>query len=90
MTRHPQGKAGVNISRAKYETIRAAILDSVSAAGEIGFKDLPAAVEAGLQEPFDGSIPWYVTTVKLDLEARGLLERIPGSGPQRLKLARPS
>lgn len=88
MTLHPEGKQGVNISRAKYDSIRSAILDTVEAEGQIQFKDLPAAVEARLQQPFDGSLSWYVTTVKLDLEARGLLKRIPGSSPQRLRLAR--
>ncbi len=86
-TLHPQGKQGVNINRAKYEMIRAAIIDVVGEQGEMQFKDLPAAVEGSLQKPFDGSISWYVTTVKLDLEARGQLERVPGSSPQRLRLA---
>ena len=35
---------------------------------------------------FDGSISWYVTTVKLDLEARHVVERIPGTSPQQLRL----
>ena len=30
---------------------------------------------------------WYVTTVKLDLEARGQLKRVPKSRPQRVKLS---
>lgn len=29
---------------------------------------------------------WYVTTVKLDLEARGLIKRLPGKGRQILVL----
>lgn len=37
---------------------------------------LPAAVFEG------ASIGWYTTTVKLDLEARGVVERLPGRGPQ--------
>lgn len=86
LTLHPQGKQGVNISRAKYDVIRAAILEVAGAQGEVAFKDLPAAVETELHEPFDGSLSWYVTTVKLDLEARGLLERVPRSSPQRLRL----
>lgn len=86
-TLHPEGKQGVNISRAKYDTIRAAVLNVVEDQGEILFKHLPTAVEAELEEPFDGSLTWYITTIKLDLEARGLIERVPGSSPQRLRLA---
>ena len=85
-TLHPEGKQGVRISRQKYDAIRQAILSVLAAQGEIRFKDLPAEVEATLQTSFDGSISWYVTTVKLDLDARGLLERVPGSKPQRLHL----
>lgn len=86
LTLHPQGKQGVNISRAKYDTVCEAILQVVGAQGEIQFKDLPAAVEAELHKPFEGSLSWYVTTIKLDLEARGLIERVRGSSPQRLRL----
>jgi len=32
-----------------------------------------------------GSTGWYTTTVKLDLEAKGEIERVPGSTPQRLR-----
>jgi hypothetical protein len=86
VTLHPQGKQGAIISWAKYDTICTAILDVVGARDEILFKDLPAAVEKSLQEPYDGSISWYVTTVDLDLEARGLLERVKGSRPQQIRL----
>lgn len=86
LTLHPDGKQGVNISQAKYDAIRTAMLSAVGTQGEVRFKDLSAAVEANLQTPFEGSISWYVTTVKLDLEARDLLERVPGSRPQRIRL----
>lgn len=86
LTLHPDGKQGVNISRAKYDLIRGAILNVIEQEGEIPFKELPAAVEANLDAPFEGSFNWYVTTIKLDLEARDLIERIPGSRPQRLRL----
>ncbi|MCP5051936.1 MAG: hypothetical protein GY940_32510 [bacterium] len=33
-----------------------------------------------------GEIPWYVVSVKLDLEARGFIVRIPKSSPQRVKI----
>lgn len=87
LTLHPAGKQGVNIDRAKYDLIRQAILDSLAQRGEIPFGELDAAVAASLAAPFDGSIGWYTTTVKLDLEARGLIERVPGRSPQVLRLA---
>ena len=87
MTLHPQGKSGVNISKEKYDLMRQAILESVQAHGQITFTGLTEDVRSKLEGKFEGSINWYVTTVKLDLEARGILERIPKSSPQRLRLA---
>ncbi len=87
MTRHPQvGKQGTRILKAKYDVIRAAILETLRSTGEMTFRELVDAVEAKLAGRFDGSIPWYVTTVKLDLEARGEIERLPKSRPQHLRL----
>jgi hypothetical protein len=86
LTLHPEGKAGVNISKAKYDQIRKAILGAIRAHREISFKELPGEVESRLAGGFEGSIGWYVTTVKLDLEARGEIERVPGKSPQRLRL----
>lgn len=37
---------------------------------------------------FDGSIGWYYTTIKLDLEARREIERIPGSKPQLIRMVK--
>jgi len=87
MTQHPQGKSGVNISKQKYDLIRESILSSLQAHGEMTFKDLTEDVRRRLEGKFDGSITWYVTSVKLDLEARGLIERIPKKTPQRLRIA---
>jgi hypothetical protein len=50
------------------------------------FKELTEEVRGSLEGSFDGSISWYFTTVKLDLEARGVIERIPNKAPQRLRL----
>ena len=38
-TRHPQGKKGVNISKQKYDAMRAAIIDTL-AAGDMAPTDL--------------------------------------------------
>lgn len=85
-TLHPEGKSGVSISKEKYRQVSEAILEVVGEEGEHTFKELVPAVKRTLQDGFEGSISWYVTTVKLDLEARGLLERIPKSRPQRIRL----
>ena len=87
LTLHPEeGKQGVNISRSKYDMIRQAILDAIRSQGTISFKGLVSLVEYNLRNRFEGSIPWYVTTVKLDMEARGEIERVPGSREQKLRL----
>ncbi len=85
-TLHPEGKEGVNIEQSKYDVMKDAILNIIQQRGEMPFGEL--ADEVGKQLPnFDGSIGWYTTTVKLDLEARGLIQRVPKSSPQRLVLS---
>ena len=89
LTLHPEeGKQGVNISRAKYEMIRQAILNAIRSQGSITFQGLVSLIDYNLRNRFEGSIPWYVTTVKLDLEARGEIERAPGPGEQNLRLTK--
>lgn len=86
-TLHPEKKQGVNISREKYEIIRKAILSTLHTQKEMTFMNLSRAVEKQVNGNFDGSVMWYVTTVKLDLEARGILKRVTNSRPQLVKLA---
>lgn len=87
-TLHPEKKQGVNISREKYEIIRKAILSTLRAQKEISFMNLSRAVEKEVNGKFEGSVMWYVTTVKLDLEARGEIKRVPNSRPQLVKLSK--
>ena len=86
-TLHPEKKQGVNISKEKYEIIREAILCVLKTEKEISFMKLSRAVEKEVKGKMEGSVTWYVTTVKLDLEARGLVKRVPNSRPQLVKLA---
>jgi hypothetical protein len=86
-TLHPDKKQGVNISREKYEMIRKAILCVMQEQKEITFSNLSRAVEKEVNGTFEGSVTWYVTTVKLDLEARGQIKRVPNSRPQLVRLA---
>jgi hypothetical protein len=87
-TLHPEKKQGVKISKEKYEIIRKAILSTLTEKKEISFMNLSRAVEKEVNGTFDGSVMWYVTTVKLDLEARGEVKRVPNSRPQLVKLAK--
>jgi len=77
LTLHPQGKRGVNISKGKYETMKKTILE-ILGKSELTHDGLTAAVEKKLKGKFDGSIPWYMEGTKLDLEARGVIQRVPG------------
>jgi hypothetical protein len=52
---------------------------------EMTFMNLSRAVEKEVNGNFEGSVTWYVTTVKLDLEARGVLKRVLHSRPQLIK-----
>ena len=86
LTLHPQGKKGVNISLAKYNVVKEAILYFIKKENEISFGDLSDLVIEKLQPTFDGKVIWYVVSVKLDLEARGIIERIPKTSPHRLRM----
>ena len=85
-TLHPQGKQGVNISKDKYDMMKQGIIDALKEHGEMTFYHLNDAVSEKLAGKFEGSIGWYYTTVKLDLEARKVIQRIPRSKPQRINL----
>jgi hypothetical protein len=87
-TLHPEKKQGVNISRDKYEAIRKAIMSELRSNKEMTFMKLSRAVEKEVRGKFNGSVMWYVTTVKLDLEARGEIKRVPNSRPQLVRLVK--
>ena len=86
LTLHPQGKRGVNISRQKYETIRDAIAEALVGSDGMTYTELVEQVGQRVSGGFDGSVKWYVVSVKQDMEARGVLIRVPGTRPQLLRL----
>jgi len=87
---HPDPeKSAPRIELWKYQAVKSAILLALAADPIVRFIDLPDIVRASLlPDELDklGSVSWYTTTAKLDLEARGLIERIAGSRPQTLRL----
>lgn len=83
---HPDSsKKGINIDLEKYHSVKNAILDSISEVGKIKFMDLSKAVQKKIPG-FKGSINWYMVTVKLDLESRGMIKRVTKASPQVLSL----
>ena len=84
LTRHPLGKRGLNVSKRKYETVRRAILAALRRK-PLTHTELVAQLRQGLERTFSGNVSWYAETVKLDLEARGRIERTT-SRPQRYRL----
>ena len=86
ITPHPQGKQCVSISKQKYDMVKQGIIDALKECGEMTFYQLNDAVSERLTGRFEESIGWYYTTVKLDFEARKIIQRIPGSKPHRIRL----
>ncbi|MFK8005716.1 MAG: hypothetical protein AB8H03_05065 [Saprospiraceae bacterium] len=70
----------------KYNVIKDAMLQMIQQEGEITYQDLSDQLEINLQPTFDGRVIWYVVTVKLDLEARGIIERIPKTSPHQVRI----
>ena len=85
-TLHPQGKKGVNILKRRYDMIKSFILQTIRQHGTITYEALNDLAVDKLSKSFDGKVPWYVVTVKLDLEARGIIERVPKSSPHAVRM----
>ena len=91
-TLHPEGKPAPRIDKAKYDLVHATLLQIIPRNVEgVPFTTLADRVAESLtpeQLTRLGSVGWYTTNVKLDMEARGEIERVPGSKPQRLRRTR--
>ena len=85
------GKKPTRIHKWKYDLLRGVILDIVGSSPDgVEFKSLPGLVEARLnpeQLANLGSVSWYTTSVKLDMEVKGDIVRVAGARPQRLRVA---
>ena len=83
-TKHPLGKSGKIISKQKYESLKQAILSALQDK-ELTHTELFHQLSKKLKGKFEGNISWYAETVKLDLEARKIIERT-SSKPQKYRL----
>ncbi len=84
LTKHPLGKSGKNISRQKYEAVKEAIVSALRDK-ELTHTELFDQLNKSLKSKFSWNISWYGETVKLDLEARKIIERM-SSKPQKYRL----
>jgi hypothetical protein len=84
LTKHPLGKSGKNIDKQKYETLKEAILSALKNK-ELTHTELFDRLNRALKSKFSGNVSWYGETVKLDLEARKIIERT-SSQPQKYRL----
>jgi hypothetical protein len=84
LTKHPLGKSGRNISKQSYEALKRAILSALKKK-ELTHTELFDELGKCLKSKFSGNISWYGETVKLDLEARKIIERT-SSKPQKYRL----
>ncbi len=85
------GKKPTRIHKWKYDLLRGIILDILAGSADgLEFRSLPCLIDTRLtpeQRANLGSVSWYTTTVKLDMEVKRDIERVPGARPQRLRLA---
>jgi hypothetical protein len=84
LTKHSLGKSGKNIDKQKYEMLKKAILSALKTK-ELTHTELSNRLNKSLKGKFSGNISWYGETVKLDLEARKMIERT-SSKPQKYRL----
>jgi hypothetical protein len=84
LTEHPLGKSGKNIDRKKYDTLSKAIVAALRK-DDLTHTELFSRLNNSLKSKFAGNISWYGETVKLDLEAKKIIERT-ASKPQKYRL----
>ncbi len=84
-TLHPQaGKTNKRISLEKYLIVKGNIL-SILSETQLTHTELMERLYENIKDTFEGGVQWYGETVKLDLEARAIIERT-GSKPEKYRL----
>jgi hypothetical protein len=84
-TLHPQvGKTNKKISLDKYNCIREQLL-AILAESQCTHTELMEELYSRVKDTFEGGVQWYGETVKLDLEARLMIERT-NDKPEKYRL----
>lgn len=86
---HPAGKKAIRMQKVKYEPIMKAILQHLKNNGDSTHIEIWKAIVQDFKKnkiDFEGSIQWHMEWVKLDLEARKEIIKIPETIPQKYRL----
>lgn len=84
---HPDpAKTNKRIALDKYNLVREQLLH-ILAKQELTHQELMEQLYTAIKDKFEGGVQWYGETVKLDLEARGLIERT-STKPQKYRLVK--
>ncbi|MBL7858851.1 MAG: hypothetical protein JNM57_14270 [Cyclobacteriaceae bacterium] len=86
-TLHPQaGKTNKKIALDKYTFISKNII-AILTSNELTHTELMEELHSRVKDSFEGGVQWYGETVKLDLEARMIIERTK-TKPEKYRLKR--
>jgi hypothetical protein len=79
------GTPSTNVDQEKFEIVREILLSTLPKEGDgLTIREMEAEVAPLVSKKlFPKGVMWWVMTVKLDMEGRGELQRIPGSKPLR-------
>lgn len=86
---HPATGTERKFDSAIYEPLKAAILQSLKGTRGKTFTELTDDVVKVIRKKmpgFKGSIPWYTISIRLDLEARGMVETFAEKGKKLSRL----
>jgi hypothetical protein len=86
--KHPAGKHAVTMAKDKYEPMAEAIIKSLQQHGEVTHTEMTHAVTGYFKKnkiKFEGAVEWYMESVKLDLEAKKIIQRISDKPSQKNK-----
>ena len=83
---HPAGKKAISMDKLKYDTLKKALLDHLKKNRGSTHTEMWQTITEDFKNknaPFEGSLQWHLEWVKLDLEANKIIERVPGTSPQK-------
>ena len=88
---HPAGKKAVRMDIGKYTIMKKALLNGLKQKGELTHTEILHAIILNFKRnkiKFEGSVEWYMESVKLDLEAGKLIERVSDKKQLKFRLVK--